>query len=77
MEWTATGEPLSTNVTLDSVKWLSEDNRAIVLRDWVAITPVRWLSQPVSANWTTNTRARKEQAFCAQSIGGWFGVVAG
>lgn len=35
MEWTATGEPLSTNVTLDSVKWLSEDNRAIVLRDWV------------------------------------------
>lgn len=26
MEWTATGEPLSTNVTLHSVKWLSEDN---------------------------------------------------
>lgn len=35
MEWIATGKPLSTNVTLDSVKWLREDNRVIVLRDWV------------------------------------------
>lgn len=35
MEWIATEKPLSTNVTLDIVKWLNEDNRVIMLRDWV------------------------------------------
>lgn len=31
-----TGKPLRTNVILDSGKWLSEDNKVIALRDWVA-----------------------------------------
>lgn len=33
MEWIVTGKPLSTNVTLDIVKWLREEQ--IVLSDWV------------------------------------------
>lgn len=48
MECSATGRPLSKNVSLDTGKWLNGDNRETALRLGSQILPsihLRWLSQ--------------------------------